>query len=277
VLLPATIDSLTNLVSDAAHAPTTSHTSHFRVHPSRPCHHIAAVPQSRWASAVVPMASDLGDSEIGSSSSGSQHAPLLPLATTSNAPQASTLSVHELGRLCQCLPPTMPMSIDRSADGERPWRQPSSSGSQHASVESLLPPASNAPQASTLSVHELGRLCKYLPPTMPMSIDRSADGERSWRQSSSSGSQHAPLLPLATTSNAPQASTLSVHELGRLCQYLPPTIPRSIGRSAHGERPWRQSSSGGSQYASPPCSHWLASLLVLASNARCPSLDFQCP
>jgi hypothetical protein len=26
----------------------------------------------------------------------------------------------------------------------------------------------------------------------------------------------------------------------------------------------------------PPCSHWLASLLVLASNARCSSLDFEC-
>ena len=140
VLLRAAIDSLTNVVySDAAHAPTKSRTSHFRVHPWRPYHHIAAFPQSRWASAVMPMASDLGDSEIGSSSSGSQHASLLPLATTSNAPQASTLSVHELGRLGQYLPPTMPMRIDRSADGERPWRQPSSSGSQHAS---LLPLAS---------------------------------------------------------------------------------------------------------------------------------------
>jgi hypothetical protein len=88
VLLRAAIDSLTNLVySDAAHAPTKSRTSHFRVHPWRPYHHIAAFPQSRWASAVMPMASDLGDSEIGSSSSGSQHAPLLPLA--SNTPQVS--------------------------------------------------------------------------------------------------------------------------------------------------------------------------------------------
>jgi hypothetical protein len=88
VLLRAAIDSLTNLVySDAAPAPTKSRTSHFRVHPWRPYHHIAAFPQSRWASAVMPMASDLGDSEIGSSSSGSQHARLLPLA--SNTPQVS--------------------------------------------------------------------------------------------------------------------------------------------------------------------------------------------
>jgi hypothetical protein len=64
VLLRATLDSITNLVnSDAAHAPTKSRTSHFRVHPWRPYHHIAAFPQSRWASAVVPMASDLGDSQ----------------------------------------------------------------------------------------------------------------------------------------------------------------------------------------------------------------------
>ena len=88
VLLRAATDSLTNLVySDAAHAPTKSRTSHFRVHPWRPYHHIAAFPQSRWASAVMPMASDLGDSEVGSSSSGSQHARLLPLA--SNTPQVS--------------------------------------------------------------------------------------------------------------------------------------------------------------------------------------------
>jgi hypothetical protein len=88
VLLRAAIDSLTNLVySDAAPAPTKSCTSHFRVHPWRPYHHIAAFPQSRWASAVMPMASDLGDSEVGSSSSGSQHARLLPLA--SNTPQVS--------------------------------------------------------------------------------------------------------------------------------------------------------------------------------------------
>ena len=59
----------------------------FGVHPWRPYHHIAAFPQSRWASAVMPTGSDLGDSEIGSSSSGSQHAPLLPLA--SKAPQVS--------------------------------------------------------------------------------------------------------------------------------------------------------------------------------------------
>lgn len=86
--LEVSIDSLTNLVySDAAPAPTKSRTSHFRVHPWRPYHHIAAFPQSRWASAVMPMASDLGDSEIGSSSSGSQHARLLPLA--SNTPQVS--------------------------------------------------------------------------------------------------------------------------------------------------------------------------------------------
>ena len=146
MLLRAAIDSLTNVVY--SHAPTKSRTSHFRVHPWRPYHHIAAFPQSRWASAVMPIASDLGDSEIGSSSSGSQHAPLLPLA--SNTPQASTLSVHELGRLCEYLPPTMPMSIGRNADGERPWRlgdwtRLSSSGSQHAR---LLPLASNTPQVS---------------------------------------------------------------------------------------------------------------------------------
>ena len=80
--LEVSIDSLTNVVySDAASAPRKSRTSHFRVHPWRPYHHIAAFPQSRWASAVIPMASDLGDSEIGSSSSGSQYASLLPLAS----------------------------------------------------------------------------------------------------------------------------------------------------------------------------------------------------
>jgi hypothetical protein len=141
VLLRATIDSLTNLVnSDAAHAPTKSRTSHFRVHPWRPYHHIAAFPQSRWASAVMPMASDLGDSEIGSSSSGSQHA-TPPCSHSLAKPHKflGTLSVHELGRLCRYLPPTISRSVGRSADGERPWRQSSSSGSQYAS---LLPLAS---------------------------------------------------------------------------------------------------------------------------------------
>ena len=141
VVLRAAIDSLTNLVnSDAAHAPTKSRTSHFRVHPWRPYHHIAAFPQSRWASAVMPMASDLGDSEIGSSSSGSQHA-TPPCSHSLAKPHKflGTLSVHELGRLCRYLPPTISRSVGRGADGERPWRQSSSSGSQYAS---LLPLAS---------------------------------------------------------------------------------------------------------------------------------------
>ena len=34
--------------------------------PPRPYHHIAAFPQSQWASTVIPMGSDLGDSKIGS-------------------------------------------------------------------------------------------------------------------------------------------------------------------------------------------------------------------
>ena len=138
VLLRAAIDSLTNLVySDAAHAPTKSRTSHFRVHPWRPYHHIAAFPQSRWASAVIPMASDLGDSEIGSCSSGSQHA-TPPCSHSLAIPHKflGTLSVHELGRLCRYLPPTIPRSVGRSADGERPWRH------SQAQVHPNTPPCS---------------------------------------------------------------------------------------------------------------------------------------
>ena len=95
----------------------------------------------------------------------------------------------------------------RNPDGPRPlsrWRATLEIRRLgQAQVDPNTPPCSHSlaiPHKflGTLSVHELGRLCRYLPPTIPRSIGRSADGERPWRQSSSNGSQHASLLPLAS-------------------------------------------------------------------------------
>ena len=95
----------------------------------------------------------------------------------------------------------------RNPDGPRPlsrWRATLEIRRLgQAQVDPNTPPCSHSlaiPHKflGTLSVHELGRLCRYLPPTISRSVGRSADGERPWRQSSSSGSQYASLLPLAS-------------------------------------------------------------------------------
>ena len=95
----------------------------------------------------------------------------------------------------------------RNPDGPRPlsrWRATLEIRRLgQAQVDPNTPPCSHSlaiPHKflGTLSVHELGRLCRYLPPTISRSVGRSADGERPWRQSSSNGSQYASLLPLAS-------------------------------------------------------------------------------